>query len=167
MDLGDPSTAVLALASVVALFVASGVLPFVNAELSLLALGSVAPRPLLLVLLVVATLSHMAGKSLTYFAGRSAEHLPIAALQRRVATTRGKLDGRTNLGATLIFVSATTGFPPFYLVTVASGVLRYNFLHYFVLGFGGRLLRFGALLLLPQLAGVLGPQLAGVLGPMP
>jgi membrane protein YqaA with SNARE-associated domain len=152
----DASATLLLVASTVAVFVASGVVPLVNAELSVIALGSVAPRPLLPMLLVVATLSHMAGKSLVYLAGRGAERCPIPALRRRAAAARGQVDPRTKFGTIVIFISAAAGVPPFYLVTVASGVLRYPLLHFFLVGFVGRLLRFGALLLLPDLADALG-----------
>jgi membrane protein YqaA with SNARE-associated domain len=154
--MGDTSTTLLLVGSTAAVFVASGVFPLVNAELSVVTLGSVAPRPLLPVLLVVATLSHMVGKALVYLAGRGAERCPIPALRRRVAAARGQVDARTKLGTALIFVSAAAGVPPFYLVTVASGVLRYRFSHFFLVGFAGRLLRFAALLLLPNLADALG-----------
>lgn len=157
MDFGDPTSTFLTFASTVAVFVASAIFPFVNAEVAIVALGTMAPRPLLPLLLVVATLSHMAGKAVTYLAGRGAERLPFPALQRRVAAVRAKLDTRaTAVGAPLIFLSAVVGLPPFYLVTVASGVVRYPFLAFFLVGLVGRLLRFGALLYLPQLARTLG-----------
>jgi membrane protein YqaA with SNARE-associated domain len=157
VDFADPATALLSVLSTIALFVTSGVVPFVNAELAVIALGAMAPPPLLPVLLVVATLAHMAGKSLTYLAGRGTERVPWPWLQRRVAAARERLGDRTRtLGAPLIFVSAVAGLPPVYLVTVASGVVGYRFAGFFLLGFVGRLLRFGALLLLPELARTFG-----------
>ena len=160
MQFGDYSSTLLAIASTVAIFLVSGIVPLVSAEVSIVVLGSVAPPPLLPVLLVVATLSHMAGKSLMYLVGRGAERWKYAPLQRQVAAARAKLEHRSALGGTIIFVSAAIGLPPFYLVTVTSGLVRYNFVHFFVLGFAGRLLRFGALLALPPLARALSPVFA-------
>ena len=157
VDFSDLRTAALTIASIVAIFVASGILPFVNAELSVLALGAMAPPPLLPALLAVATVAHMIGKSLTYLAGRGTERLPWPWLHRRVDAARAKLGDRTRtLGAPLIFFSALVGLPPFYLVTVASGVVGYHFAGYFLLGLVGRLLRFGALVYLPHWARTLG-----------
>ncbi len=157
VEFGDYSSTLLAIASTIGLFVLSGVVPIVNAEVSVILLGSVAPPRLLPLLLVIATLSHMVGKSLTYLAGRWAERWGYAPLQRRVAAVRAKLEGRSALGGTIIFISAATGLPPFYVVSVGSGIVRFSFLHYFAFGFAGRLVRFAALLLIPQLARVLMP----------
>jgi membrane protein YqaA with SNARE-associated domain len=157
VEFGDYSSTLVAIASTIGLFLLSGVVPIVNAEVSVILLGSVAPPPLLPVLLVVATFSHMVGKSLTYLAGRWAERWPYAPLQRQVAAARAKIERRTTLGGTIIFVSAAIGLPPFYVVSVGSGIVRFNFLHYFAFGFAGRLVRFAALLWIPQLARALMP----------
>jgi membrane protein YqaA with SNARE-associated domain len=151
VNIGDYSTPLLMFASTVAICFASAIIPLVNMELFVIFLGSVAPPPLLPALLIVGTLSHMLGKSVMYAAGRAFDKLPPGALKRRVAAAREKVQDRPNLGAAVILTSAFTGLPPFYAVTVLSGVVRYNFLWFFVAGFGGRLLRFGALILLPQL----------------
>lgn len=50
----------------------------------------------------------------------------------------------------VLFASAFTGFPPFYLTSIASGAVRLPFSRFLVIGFAGRLLRFGALVMVPQ-----------------
>lgn len=152
MDLGAYDGTLLTFASTVAVGVASGIVPLVNAELYVVFLGTVAPRPLLPALVVVATLSHMVGKSVMYLAGRSLDRLPNSAFTRRVAAARAKLEHRPALGGALVFTSALTGLPPFYAVAVGSGVVRFPFAGFFALGAAGRLLRFGALVFLPELA---------------
>ena len=147
----------LTFASTVAIGVASGILPLVNAELYVLFLGAVAPRPMLPALLVVATLSHMVGKSVTYLAGRCLDRLPACAFTRRVAAARAGLERRRAVGGALVFASALTGLPPFYAVAVGSGVVGLNFGTFFVAGCAGRLLRFGGLLLVPGVARALTP----------
>ena len=156
MDLDYTST-LLTFGSTVLIFVASGIVPIINAELNIVLLASVAPRHLLPTLFVVATLSHMIGKSVMYLGGRGIDRWRYEPLKRRVAAARAKLEGRSELGAVLIFVSAVTGIPPFYAVTVVSGVMRYRFVPFFILGFVGRLLRFGGLLFVPAVARVLMP----------
>ena len=138
-------------ASTVAICFASAIIPLVNMELYVIFLGSVAPPPLLPVLLITGTFSHMLGKSVMYAAGRAFDKLPPGALQRRVAAAREKVHDRPNLGAAVILTSAIVGLPPFYAMTVLCGAMRYNFLWFFAAGFLGRLLRFGALIFLPQL----------------
>lgn len=152
MDFGTPDGTLLTFASTVAIGVASGIVPLVNAELYIVLLGTAAPRSLLPALLVVATLSHMVGKSVMYLAGRSLDRLPPSAFTQRVAAARATLAHRPALGGALVFTSALTGLPPFYAVAVGSGVVRYSFASFFVLGAAGRLLRFGALVFLPELA---------------
>jgi membrane protein YqaA with SNARE-associated domain len=49
-----------------------------------------------------------------------------------------------------MFASAFSGWPPFYLVSLAAGTLRQPFAPFFAAGFAGRFLRFGLLVLLPQ-----------------
>lgn len=157
MDFGGYDGALLAFVSTVVIGVASGIIPLVNAELYVLFLGTAAPRPLLPALVVVATLSHMAGKSVMYLAGRSLDRLPDSAFTRRVASARARFGERPALGGALVFASALTGIPPFYAVAVGSGVVGFSFAGFFALGAAGRLLRFGALVFLPGLARALMP----------
>jgi membrane protein YqaA with SNARE-associated domain len=152
VSFGAYDTPLVAILSTLAVSVASGVLPFVNAELFVLFLGTVAPGGLLPVLLVAATLGHMGGKALTYLAGRSVERLPPGRFRRRVEAARERARAHARVEGALVLASAAIGFPPFYLVTVASGVVGFPFARFFLLGFAGRLLRFAAILWLPQLA---------------
>ena len=152
MNFGDHSTMLLTFVSTVIICFASALIPVINIEVYVIFLGSVAPRPLLPALLITATLSHMAGKSLMYLAARGFERLPAGRLKDRVAAAKMKLEQRQSLGSAVVLVSAVTGIPPFYLTSVAAGALRFNFTSFFVMGFLGRLLRFAALIALPQVA---------------
>lgn len=51
----------------------------------------------------------------------------------------------------LVFTSALTGLPPFYVVSVAAGTLGFRPGPFLLAGFAGRLLRFGAVFALPGL----------------
>ena len=42
----------------------------------------------------------------------------------------------------MLFASASTGFPPFYVVSVASGALHIQFRRFLLIGFLGRTIRF-------------------------
>ncbi len=50
------------------------------------------------------------------------------------------------LGATLLFASAVSGFPPFAIVAVLAGQLRMSLMTFIVVGTVGRTLRFAAFL---------------------
>ncbi len=124
----------------------SSLVPFVNAELLLLglALGAPAAAPLLAVVVAV---GQMAGKSALFFGG---SRLPEGVLQARLERWRLRdLGGRA--AAPLVGMSALTGLPPFYLLSVAAPALGVRFPTFLVVGLAGRLLRFGALVLLPDL----------------
>jgi membrane protein YqaA with SNARE-associated domain len=49
-----------------------------------------------------------------------------------------------------VFVSASTGFPPFYGVSILAGTLRIPFPIFFFPGTVGRLIRFALMVLFPQ-----------------
>jgi membrane protein YqaA with SNARE-associated domain len=126
--------------------VVSSLVPLVNAELLLigLAVASPAAAP---VLVVVMAAGQMAGKSILFLGGG---RLTRSTLESRLA--RWRLDGRTGRArAPLIGISAFTGLPPFYLVSIAAPALGVPFRTFLAVGLAGRLLRFGALVAIPLL----------------
>ena len=125
--------------------VVSSLVPLVNAELLLIgfALASPAAAPLLVVVMAA---GQMVGKSILFLGGG---RLTPARLEAGLA--RWRLDGRTRrVRAPLVGISAFTGLPPFYLVSIAAPALGVSFRTFLALGLAGRLLRFGALVALPQ-----------------
>lgn len=138
-----------------AICVLSAIVPFVNAELYLIG-ASAAVRPgVAWMLVIAAALGQMAGKSVMYYAGVGALALPGDRLRRMVAQVRERYEGAgatgTTLGTGVILLSAGVGLPPFYVVSIACGLLRIPFMQFFVLGLAGRLVRFGVIVLAPQL----------------
>ncbi len=126
--------------------VVSSLVPIVNAELLLMGLAFATPAAAPLLVVVMAA-GQMVGKSVLFLGGG---RLTRATLEGRLA--RWRLDGlRRGAGAPLIAVSAFTGLPPFYLVSVAAPALGVRFRTFLAMGLAGRLLRFGALVALPQL----------------
>jgi membrane protein YqaA with SNARE-associated domain len=132
--------------------VLSGLLPFVNAELYLLAASAAVSREMALGVVIAGTLGQMTAKVAMYLAGRGMVKLPGARLQRMVAEAEAWAARRPNMGGGLIFVSASTGFPPFYIMSIACGVVRTNLAQFATVGFVGRFLRFGIVVLFPQIA---------------
>lgn len=131
--------------------VVSGIVPFASAELYLLSASALLPRGVAPWLVVAAASGQMVGKTVMYFAGRGALRLPGERLRRTIAEVQRRFGSRQALGDTLLLTSASLGLPPFYLVSIASGMLRVPLVRFLVLGLSGRLVRFAAIVLFPQL----------------
>lgn len=143
----------------------SGFLPFVNIEAYLLGMvlggatqGSGAAPNIdgsltgSLVLVVAATMGQMAAKCLLYFSARGLVGLPLR--KRRIKgmeELRERLSRRRVYSTGLMFVSALTGLPPFYAISVLAGTVRIPFVLFLPSGSAGRLLRFALFVWAPQL----------------
>ena len=129
----------------------SAVVPWVNAEVIVLALPTVAKSPTsLLVFLLIATAGQMTGKCFVYLAGRRGSRVS-PRFESTVAKWRGKMEGHPSKSTALVLVSSITGIPPFYVVTLLAGALRMDFGRFLAAGTIGRLIRFGAVVSVPQL----------------
>ena len=126
--------------------VVSSLVPLVNAELLLMGLALASPRAAPLLVVVMAA-GQMVGKSVLFLGGgrltRAHPRIPARALAPGWPHAPGR--------APLIGISAFTGLPPFYLVSIAAPALGVSFRTFLAVGLAGRLLRFGALVALPQL----------------
>jgi membrane protein YqaA with SNARE-associated domain len=130
--------------------VLSGLVPVVNGELYLIAAILVAGDPAVaLVLAVIVAIGQMIAKIGLYYAARGATELGrstrLGAKLERAQLLVARWQGKP---LTLLFVSAVTGLPPFYLVSLAAGVVRIRFGTFLLLGIAGRVIRFVALALL-------------------
>lgn len=131
---------------------AGALVPFLNTELYLIGASAIAPRALWVPLVVAGTAGAMAGKVLLYFAGRGVVKLPAGRMQAGLQKMQTRMEEKPLAGKLLYAVSAVVGFPPFYVTTVAAGAVEMNFVFFLVVGFLGRLVRFAAVVALPQLA---------------
>lgn len=128
----------------------SALVPVVNAEVYLLAASALAGPGMAGGLVLAGTVGQMVGKVGLYYVGRGALRLPGGRLRAAAAGARARAEGRTGTGGLLLFSSAVLGLPPFYLTTLASGVLRVPLARFVVIGTAGRALRFGVVVLLPR-----------------
>ena len=134
----------------------SALIPFLNLEFYLLAVSAVVPDSLkfLTEILFIATFGHMIAKGILYCTGRGILKLswqnPKIGVQqfKQLQMRMEKLEGQSSA---FLFFSGVTGLPPFYLVAIAAGALKMNFINFFVFGFAGRLVRLAFVLALPQL----------------
>jgi membrane protein YqaA with SNARE-associated domain len=126
----------------------SGLLPFVNIEAYLVGAAALLPGAPPLAVVVPAALGQMAAKGVLFLGGRGLVSLPSRVRDRALAASARLGAGRP---PALVFTSALTGVPPFYVVSVAAGLLGLRPGPFLLAGFAGRLLRFGAVFALPCL----------------
>ena len=132
--------------------VLSAVIPVINIEIYLLGASALAPREMVIPLIVAGTLGQVVGKIALYYAGTGALKLPGKRLKAALQKMNTQMQERPNMGSALVFVSATVGLPPYYLVTLAAGAARMNLAMFLVVSFVGRLIRFAIVVAIPQLA---------------
>ena len=137
-----------------ALTVASAVFPWVNAEVIVLSLPAFAPsRTALVILVLVATAGQMTGKCVLYWTGRKGEGvLARRRMGRILQNWRERLEARPFRAVLFVLLSALTGLPPFYVMSLVAGALKMNFPAFLAVGAAGRLVRFGVLVTIPHLA---------------
>ena len=136
--------------------VGSGFIPVMNAEAYLLVVSATSSPATIVPLILAAGFGQMTAKTAMYFAGRGVISLPLGKYRERLDATSQKLS-KSKLGpGGFVLVSASTGLPPFYVVSILAGTVRIPFLVYFVPGTIGRLTRFAVFVLAPQLIKYLG-----------
>ena len=132
----------------------SALVPWVNAEVLMLAALPFARSPLHLALLVsLMTLGQMTGKSAMYWCSRRAALRPTLRMRHAMARWKARLDRHPRSALGLVLVSAAVGIPPFYMVSIVAGALNIAFGRFLVVGTFGRLVHFAALALAPQVIG--------------
>jgi membrane protein YqaA with SNARE-associated domain len=136
--------------------VGGGLVPFINVEAWLFGVSAVCPSAAFVPVVLAASLGQVAAKAVLYRVGGG-------ALLGCVSRPRGsglaaaihRLEGAASQGTAVVFASALTGVPPFYLVSVAAGVVRFRFPRFLVLALVGRVLRFTLVFLLPRVVSAL------------
>ena len=132
---------------------ASALIPIINIEAYLGLRSAFVDMGDLWLLGLVAAVGQMVGKVIWFYLGASS--LEWGWIKRRIEQPkqRARLDkwqerteSRPGFAASLVFVSAFTGFPPFAIVAVLAGQLRMHLIVFLVVGLVGRWLRFAAVL---------------------
>lgn len=103
---------------------------------------------------LLGALGHMVGKSGLYLIARSAPAALSEKRQAAVERVRVRLSTNRWVQFALMLLSASTGLPPLYAVTLAAGVLKINFPTFLAAGLLGRAVRFVGVVLLPDLFGL-------------
>jgi membrane protein YqaA with SNARE-associated domain len=111
---------------------------------------------LLLAQVAVAAAGQMIGKSFYFVGGRTAfqlcecrEHARSRGLGARLLGYVTRKARQRRVAAATVFFSASTGLPPFALVSALAGGWRIRLSSFFVVGFAGKSARFAGVLLVP------------------
>jgi membrane protein YqaA with SNARE-associated domain len=132
---------------------ASGIVPFCSIEAYLVSMALLVPGPELLGLLVATTVGHMLAKYALFLAGEGVVSLPFArAADARLQDLRDGLGKSPRTPALVVLSSAVTGLPPFYVMSLVAGSLRWPRGRFLLVGGAGRFIRFAALVVLTRLA---------------
>lgn len=132
--------------------VAGSIVPFLNTEIYLLSVSALAPQSFLVPLVLAATAGQMVGKVAMFYGGRGVLRLPSDRVRRGVLALRARLEARPRLTGAILFSSATVGIPPLYLMSIACGSVGMGLASFVVIGTVGRLIHFGVVALVPQVA---------------
>lgn len=143
----------LACAGCFGLTVVSAVFPWVNAEIVLLSFVATVSSPgAMAALVVVATAGQMTGKLALYAAGRQGSRAPSQRIARLLEVWRPRCMANPAHADRLVLMSSTIGFPPFIMTSLLAGALGMNLVRFVIAGSIGRLLHFGGLVVLGNLA---------------
>jgi membrane protein YqaA with SNARE-associated domain len=128
---------------------ASGFVPVVNSEVYLLTVAALHGARSAPALVLAATLGQMTAKSILFLSARAGLRTS-APRHGRLAVWSLHLR-RGPRGWLLVFVSAFTGFPPFYAISLATGALGWPYAAFAAAGACGRLVRFALVVGAPDL----------------
>jgi len=149
LDLPALSTAALC-ATTFLLALASGLVPFViNTELYLLGVATLtSASPVLMV--APATTGQVVGKWVVFRVGQGALNIEWV---RRIGSSKAvtTFAGRPANTVGILALSSVTGVPPFYGVSFLAGALRMPALLFLIVGTIGRVIRFSAVFMTPEL----------------
>jgi len=147
---GTPVDPLLVVLGTFAFCACSAMIPLLHAEAYLVATSLLAPPELRWPLVIAATSGQMLGKVGMYYTGRGVRLIPGERMQRRIQLATERYRDKRQLGSGLVFLSASSGFPPFYLVSIAAGTLTFPLKPFILLGLAGRFLRFTVAVFLPH-----------------
>jgi membrane protein YqaA with SNARE-associated domain len=156
--LGSGAVTVLVLVGgIFLLALAASFVPLISIELALIVSAAAGTSiGLLLAQIAVAAAGQMIGKSCYFIGGSTAfqwcecrDHAGPRGFGARLLDFVTRKARKRRVAAATVFVSASTGLPPFALVSALAGGWRIRLSSFFVVGFAGKSARFAGVLLVP------------------
>jgi membrane protein YqaA with SNARE-associated domain len=129
----------------------SGLVPFVNSEVYLVAVSSMVARPALLPIALLSAAGQMVAKTIIFYAGRGVFKINMGKLEKKIEVVQKKFQDWEGKADVLMLFSAAVGMPPFYVVSFVAGALKLHYIRFLIAGLVGRSIRFAAIIYFPQL----------------
>ncbi|MBP1768228.1 MAG: putative rane protein [Candidatus Aminicenantes bacterium] len=131
--------------------VVSGLVPVVNLEVFLVWIAALTPSSQGLAITGLATAGQMTAKTLMYLASAGILKISVRNPGKKLQAVQMKMARWQHRLGLFMFSSAFLGVPPFYVVSIASGICRVPFAVFVIWGFAGRFLRFAITVFFPHL----------------
>ena len=129
----------------------SGFFPLVNAELFLVLISINITKAECIPIFILAALGQMTAKLLMFLGGKGVIRLSKKKFEDKINGIVLKMKKWEKKIDIFIFLSAFTGIPPFFVVSIVAGMGQTNILRFFISGLLGRTLRFALVIYFPQL----------------
>lgn len=128
----------------------SGLIPLIHIETYLLAVAALTPAAGWPVVLLT-TLGQMLAKVILYLAGRHGLRAIAGRFRGKLARAEEALRRHKAGPDAVVLISAFSGFPPFYGVSVVAGVMRMSLARFLLIATPARLARFALVFFAPRL----------------
>jgi membrane protein YqaA with SNARE-associated domain len=137
--------------------VVSGFVPVVNLEVYLVWVAALTPTSQALAITALATVGQMTAKTLMYLASAGIIKIAVRKPGKKLLAVQMKMAQWQHRLGLFMFMSASLGVPPFYVVAIASGIVRVPLAVFIIWGLAGRFIRFAVFVFFPHLfKGLLG-----------
>jgi membrane protein YqaA with SNARE-associated domain len=139
-------------ATFVVAFVA-GMFPIVSIELFLVGLTAWGVElRVVAVLIGIAVVGHQVAKTITYYAGAGVFELPRGKVRGRIEAAKTQIERWNKRPRLIMFVAATTGLPPLYLLGfIARPLMTMTITTFTAISVAGRILRYTTLVAIAAL----------------
>jgi len=131
--------------------VISGFVPVVNLEVYLVWVAALTPSSQAVAITALATAGQMTAKTLMYLAGAGVLKISVRKPGKKLQAVQAKMAQWQHRLGLFLFSSAFLGVPPFYVVSIASGICRVPLAVFIIWGLAGRFLRFAVTVFFPHL----------------
>ncbi len=129
----------------------SGLVPFINSEVYLVAVSTMVARPALLPIALLSAMGQMVAKTIIFYAGRGTFKINMGKFEKKIEAVQKKFQRWENKADVLMLISASVGMPPFYVVSFVAGALKLHYIRFLIAGIIGRSIRFAVIVYFPQL----------------
>lgn len=128
----------------------SGLFPLINMETYLVAVAALTPSDAWPII-IIATFGQFLAKLLLYQAGRHGVRPHAGRFRHHLDRAEHALRNHPAGIDVVVLLSAITGFPPFYGVSVMAGVMKISLVRFLLIATPGRMLRFALAFFAPRL----------------